>query len=111
MPTKNSVIIAGDSIVEYFTSPGTSKKNHVKIKINLGATTEHIIDYIKPSIHKTLDFSLLHSGTNDLTNGINIMTKIQKVVVTVKEMDDKRKIKLVFLQLLVRKMLTKLMKL
>ena len=92
MPTKNSVIIAGDSIVEYFTGPGTSKKNHVKIKINLGATTEHIIDYIKPSIHKTLDFSLLHSGTNDLTNGINIMTKIQKVVVTVKEMDDKKKL-------------------
>ena len=39
---------------------------------------------------------LAHSGTNDLTNGTNTMTKIRKVVATVEEMDNKRKIKLGF---------------
>ena len=45
------------------------KKNHVKIKINPGAATEDIIDYVKPSIRKKPDFLLVHSETNDLTNG------------------------------------------
>ena len=74
----------------------SKKKNHVKIKINPGAATEDIIDYVKPSIRKKPDFSLVHSETNDLTNGINTMTEIRKVVATVEEMDNERKIKLGF---------------
>ena len=93
------------------TGPGISKKNHIKIKINPGATTEDIIDYIKPSISKKRDFVLVHSGTNNLTNGINTMTKIRKVVATVEKMDNEREIKLVFFQLFIGKTLTKLMKL
>ena len=49
-----------------------------------------------PSIQKKTDFLLVHSGTNDLTNGINTMTKIRKVVATVEEIDSERKIKLDF---------------
>ena len=67
VPTKNSVIIVGDSMIKHLTGPGISKKNHIKIKTNPGATTEDIIDYIKPSIRKKPDFLLVHSGTNDLT--------------------------------------------
>ena len=100
MPTKNSVIVVGDSIVKHLTGPGISKKNHIKIKTNPGATTENIIDYIKPNIRKKPDFLLVHCGTNDLTNGINIMTKIRKVVATVEEMD---KIKLGFTSIICRK--------
>ena len=77
--TKNSVIIIGDSIVKHLAGPRISKKN-IKIKTNPGATTEVIIDYIKPSIRKKLDLLPVHSGTNDLTNGINTMTKIRKVL-------------------------------
>ena len=102
MPTKNSVIIVGDSIVKHLTGPGISKKNNIKIKKNLGATTEDIIDYIKPSIRKKPDFLLVHSGTNDLTNGINTMTKIRKVVAPVEEMDNERKIKLGFSSIICR---------
>ena len=39
---------------------------------------------------------LVHLGTNDLTNGVNTMNKIQKVVATVEEMDNERKMKLGF---------------
>ena len=72
--TKNSVFLVGHSTVKYLTGQGISKKNHIKIKTNPGARPEYIIDYIKPSIRKTPDFLFVHSGTNDLTNGINTMT-------------------------------------
>ena len=78
------------------TGPRISKKNHVKIKTNPGATIEDIIDYIKPSIWKKPDFLLVHLETNDLTNGINTMTNIGKVVATVEESDSEKKIKLGF---------------
>ena len=89
MPTKNGVIIVGDSIVKHLTGPRISKKNHVKIKKNPAATTEDIIDYIKPSIQKKPDFLLVQLGANDLTNWINTMTKIRKNVATVEEDVDK----------------------
>ena len=78
------------------TGPGISEKNFVKIKTNGGTTTEEIINYIKPSIRKKPDFLLFHSRTHDLTNGINTMTKIRKVVATIEEMMNERKIKLGF---------------
>ena len=102
VPTKNSVIIVGDSIVKHLTGPGISKKNNIKIKTNLGATTEDIIDYIKPSIRKKPDFLLVHSGTNDLTNEVNTMTKIRKAVATVEEMVNERNIKLGFSSIICR---------
>ena len=98
MPTKNSVIVVGDSIVKHLTGPGISKKKIIIIKTNPGAKTENIIDYIKPSIRKKPVFLLVHSGTNDLTNRINTM----KVVATVEEMDNERKIKLGFSSIICR---------
>ena len=74
--TKNSVIIVGDSMVKHVAGPGISKKNNIKIKTNPGAATEDIADYIKSSIRNKPGFLLVHSGANDLTNGINTITKI-----------------------------------
>ena len=91
MPTKSNVIIVGDSIVKHLTGPGISKKNHVKIKTNPGATTENVTGYIKPSIWKKPDVLLVYSRTNDLNNEINTMIKIRKVVATVGEMDNEKK--------------------
>ena len=55
VPTKNGVIIVGDSIVKRLTGPGISKKNHIKMKTNPGATTEDTNDPIKPSIKRNQD--------------------------------------------------------
>ena len=100
--TKNSVIIVGDSMVKHVTGPGISKKNNIKIKTNPGAATEDIVDYIKSSIRNKPGFLLAHSGANDLTNGINTITKIRKVVATVEEMDNEKKIKLGFSSIICR---------
>ena len=102
MPTKNSVIIVGDFIVKHLTGPGISKKNNINIKTNPGATTEDITDYIKPSIRKKPDFLLVHSGTNDLTNGINTMTKIRKLLPRSRKWIMERKIKLGFSSIICR---------
>ena len=111
MPKTNSIIIVGDSIVKHLTGPGISKKSNINIKTNPGATTEDITDYIKPSVRKKPDFLLVHSGTNDLTNGINTMTKIRKLLPRLRKWIMKEKLSWVFLKLFVGKTLTKLMKL
>ena len=111
MPTENSIVIVDDSIVKHLTGPGISKKNHIKIKTNPGASTEGFNDYIKPSIRKIPDFLLVHSGTNDLTNGVNKWLKFGKLLSPSRKWIMKEKLSWFFLQLLVGKMLTKPMKL
>ena len=54
-------IIVVDSIVKNLTGSRNFKKNQVKIKSNPGATTEDIIDCIKPSILKKQFFLIIHS--------------------------------------------------
>ena len=43
VPTKNSIIKIGDSMIKHLTGTKISKKNHIKIKTNPVATTENII--------------------------------------------------------------------
>ena len=40
-----------------------SNENHINIKTNSGAKNQDICDYIKASICKKPDISLIHSGT------------------------------------------------
>ena len=94
--TNKSAIIIGSSVVKHLTDPRISKTNHVKIKTNPGTKTEDIIDYIKLSIWQKPGFLLVHSETNYLTNGINTMIIIRKVIATVREMDNERTIMLGF---------------
>ena len=80
----------------HITGPGISKNDQVQVKTHPGATTEDIIDYIKPTIRQKPDIVIIHSGTNDLTNDVNTMSRVRKVVAAVKEIDTKGKKKLGF---------------
>ena len=57
-----------------------------------GATTDDIIDYIKPTIRQKPDIVIVYSGTNDLTKYVNTMNRVRKVVAAVKEIDTEGKI-------------------
>ena len=46
---------------------------------------------------------LVHTGTNDLTNSVNTMSKVRKIVKAVEEMDGNNEIKLGFSSIIVRK--------
>ena len=83
-------------MVKHITGPGISKNDQVQVKTHPGATTEDIIDYIKPTIRQKLDIVIIHSGTNDLTKDVNTMNRFRKVVAAVKEIDTEGKIKLGF---------------
>lgn len=89
----NSLIIACGLLVKHLTGPRISKKNLFKIKTYPVVIAENIRSYIKPTIFKKSDLSLVHSETNNLTNRINTMTKVYNVLTTAKEIYKDKKIK------------------
>ena len=70
----------------------SSKKNNVKVITHLGSSTEDMLDYIKPIACRKPDTLIIHTSTNDLTNGVNTMKKVRKLVKVVCEIDDSEKI-------------------
>ena len=54
---------------------------------HLGATTVDMIDYIKPELRHKPDIVILHCGTNDITNDVNTVKKIKKLVKEIEEND------------------------
>ena len=93
-----------DSLVKFVKSENLSAENYIaKIQINPGCTTEDIADYIKLIIRRKLDIILVHNGTNDLTNSVNTISKVRKVVKAVEEMDGNNEVKLHFSSIIVRK--------
>ena len=46
---------------------------------------------------------LVHTGTNDLTNSVNTISKVRKIVKAVEEMDGNNEIKLGFSSIIVRR--------
>ena len=100
--SRRHICIIGDSMVKHITGPGISKNDQIQVKTHPGATTEDIIDYIKPTIRQKPDIVIIHSGTNDLIKDVNTMSRVRKVVAAVKEIDTEGKIKLGFSGLVAR---------
>ena len=45
-----------------------------------GFTTDDTVDYVRPVTRKKPDVIIMHVGTNDMTKGINTMSKVRKIV-------------------------------
>ena len=75
-----------------------SRGDSVKIRPHPRASTENLIDHIKPAIRKNSDIVVTHTGTNDLQNNCNNVKKAKKLVSTVKEVDKDNSIKNCILQ-------------
>ena len=56
-----------------------SRGDSVKIRPHPGASTEDLIDHIKPAIRKNPEIVVIHTGTNDLQNNCNIVKKAKKL--------------------------------
>ena len=54
-------------------------KNNVKVITHPGSTTEDILDYIKPIARRKPGIFIIHTGTNDLINGVNTIKKVRKL--------------------------------
>ena len=61
-----------------------------------------MLDYIKPVVRKKRDTLIFHTGTSELTNGVNTMKKIRKLVKVVREIDESEEIKIGFSSVIYR---------
>ena len=66
----------------------------MKVRPHPGATSEDLIDHIKPVARRKPDTVVLHIGTNDLTNDINTQEKLQEVVDILQRESNETKIAL-----------------
>ena len=69
------------------TGSGISRNHTIKIRPHPGATTVDMIDYIKPELRHKADTLILHCGTNYITNDVNTVKKMKKLVKETEEND------------------------
>ena len=74
---------------------GREISSSVKIRSHPRATTEDLIDYVRPTAQKTPKMMVIHSGTNDVTYKVNTLQKIRKVINAIKENDVNNEIEIV----------------
>ena len=94
--SKKEIIIVGDSMIKHVNGHEVSRDNSVKIRYHPGATTDDIIDYVRPTAHKKPDMIIIHTGTNDIQNKVNTLQKVRKVITTIKEIMLTMKSRLLF---------------
>ena len=79
---RKSVTILGDSLLNGINEQRLSHKHRVKVFNKPGATSERILEEIDDVIPEHL---VIHVGTNDLTNGINLLNNAKKIVKKINE--------------------------
>ena len=70
--------------------------NAVNVMKHPGSTTDDMVDYVRPVARKKSDVIIMKVGSNDLTKGVNTMSKVSKIVSTIQEVDSTRNIQLGF---------------
>ena len=57
-----------------------SRSSSVKTRSHPGATTENLIDYVRPIARKNPKMMVTHHGANYITNKVKTLQKIRKVI-------------------------------
>ena len=73
----NVVYILGDSVIKHINGRNVSDSN-VKVRYHPGATTEDVVDYVKPKM------LVIRKGTNNLLNDLITIKKMKKVIINEK---------------------------
>ena len=77
---KSKCVIIGDSIIKGLDEKEMKHTNYdIKVKSHPGATSEDLIDYIKPEVRKKPDNVIIHIGTNDLQNDLKTVDHIKQM--------------------------------
>ena len=77
---RKNITIIGDSILNGLEEAGMQKDHNVKVRAHSGATTRDIVDHIKPVVRKRPSCIIIHSGTNDLTQGIDTIENMKSAI-------------------------------
>ena len=83
-------------MIKHMNGREVCRDDSVKIRCHPGATTDNIIDYIRPTVRKKPDMIIIHTGTNDIQNKVNTFQKVRKVITTIKEIDVNNEIQIAF---------------
>ena len=99
LPTekKKKIFIVGDSMIKNITGTGISRDHTVKIRPHPGATSIYMCDYIKPELRHLPDFISLHCGKNDISNELNTLKKLKKLLKEIEGYDTTKSLKLSYL--------------
>ena len=98
---KKKIVVTGDSVPNGVNEKGLLKLHNVKVKNYAGATSEGILDKIDDLLKVKPDCLLVHVGTNGLTNNVNLLSSVKKMVSKVKNSSPNTK--LVFSSVILRK--------
>ena len=93
---KKNIVVIGDSITKKVNGRHVSCGDSLKIRPRPGASTEDLLDHIKPAVRKNPDIVVIHTGTKDLQNNCNIVKKAKKLIIATKETDKDNSIKIAF---------------
>ena len=77
---RKNITIIGDSVLNGLQEAGMQKDHNVKVRAHSGATTRDIIDHIKPVVRKRPSCVIIHSGTHDLTQGIDTIENMKSII-------------------------------
>ena len=93
---RRKVVITGDSLLNGLHEKGLSRNhrvnNYFPINNFPGGTSETILENIDEIIKNKPDCLIIHAGTNDLTNGINLLNQAKKIIKEVKKVSHNTKI-------------------
>ena len=76
----NKVVPLGDSMLNNINSCGLSKSKEVDVLNFPGATSSDVLTKIDDVLNKKPASLIVHVGTNDLTNDINLLSNVKKIV-------------------------------
>ena len=82
-------------MIKHVDGREVSRDDSVKITFHPGATTDDIIDYVRPTTRKKPDMIITHTGTTDIQNKVNMLQKVNKVITTIKEIDVNNEVQIV----------------
>ena len=86
------ILATGDSMLNGVNEKGLSKSHNVKVKNYPGATSEDILDKIDDLLKVKPGSLLVHVGTSHLTNNVNLLNSVKKMVKKVKNSSPSTKI-------------------
>ena len=76
---KKKIVLAGDSMVNGISVKGLTVNHKVKIVNFPGGTSEKIVKKVDDIIKEKPDDLIVHAGTNDITNNVNLSTNVKKI--------------------------------
>lgn len=90
---RKCVIICGDSIINGIEGNGLSSKTHkTTVKSFSGASSDDMVDFIKPLAKKEAHNLIIHIGTNDIQNNIDTIKNIDTITQYIKKTSSNTRI-------------------